>query len=103
MSELIDDKIKARLEKALNSNDGEAQLTNLVEELKAEGWNQLQVYDVFETYMFWLENAGQQAESDVVMEVVACIYYGRCGHSRQLFGRSLSNEEIKKYRESKNQ
>ena len=102
MSEIIDDEIKQRLDKALNSNDGEAQLINLVKELKAEDWNQLQVYDVFETYMFSLSNAGLEAESDVVTEVVAYIY-GWCGESAKLFGRTLSNEEIRKYRESKNQ
>ncbi len=102
MSEVIDEKIKRRLDDALGSSESEEQLINLVEELKMEGWNQLQVYDVFETYMFSLGEANRVAEEDVVMEVVSYIY-GWCGESRKLFDHILSNDEIKKYRESKKQ
>ncbi len=101
MSEIIDEKIKDRLGKALNSTDSEAQLINLVEELKTEGWNQLQVYDVFETYMFSLEEQNRVAEADIVTEVVSYIY-GWCPSNLKLFPNNLSNDEIEKYRESKN-
>ena len=102
MSEVIDAKMKMRLDNALGSSESEKSLINLVEELKTEGWNQLQVYDVFETYMFSLEKENRVAEADIVTEVVSYIY-GWCGEHAKLFGRTMSNDEIKKYRESKNQ
>lgn len=100
--EIIDSKTKSRLDKALSLSDAESQLIKLVEELKVEGWNQLQIYDVFETYMFSLEKENRVIEADIVCEVVSYIY-GWCGENAKLFGRTMSNEEIKKYRESKNQ
>lgn len=96
----MNDEIEKRIEVALKTSDPDAELMNLVKELKTKGWSQLETYDVFETYMFSLQAAGQEKDSDIVCEVVSCIY-GWCGESFQLFGRSMSNKEIKKYREGK--
>ena len=93
--------IEKRLEIALYSFEPEKQLIQLVEELKIEGWNQLQIYDVFEKFMFSLEAQGKQAEGDTVTEVFSYIY-GWCPSNLKLFPHNLSNDEIIKYRESKN-
>lgn len=95
----MDTNIKNRLDAALNSSESEVELINLVHQLKAEGWSQLEVYDVFETYMFSFPPE-QEAESDVVCEVVERIY-GWCGESWRLFPKTLDNDEIRKFRESR--
>lgn len=102
MFKVIDNKIKSRLDDALKSSEPEAKLIKLVGKTKKRRWNQLRVYDVFETYMFWLEEQKRQVEADIVTEVVSYIY-GWCTENLKLFPHTLSNDEIKNYRESKKQ
>ena len=94
----MNEEIEKRIEDALKTSDPETELTNLVKELKTKGWSQFKTYDVFETHMFSLQAIGREKDSDIVGEVVTDIY-GWCGENTKLFGRTMSNEEIRKYRE----
>lgn len=87
---------------ALNLPDSEAQFVNLVKQLKIEGWNQLEVYELFTNYRNLLDSDNREFESDIVGDVLDLIY-GWCGESAKLFGRTMSNDEIFQYRESKKQ
>lgn len=96
----MNSEIRNRLDESLKSSNPNQELLKLVEELKTMGWSQLDIYDVFETYMFSLDNANRRDESDIVYEVVERIY-GWCSPHSRLFPKELSNEEIAKYREAK--
>ena len=92
--------IKNRLDESLKSTNPNQELLKLVEELKTKDWSQLDIYDVFESYMFSLDKADRKVESDIVYEVVEKIY-GWCSPHLRLFPKELSNEEIAMYREAK--
>lgn len=93
-------KTKERLDKASSAPDAEKQLIHLVEELKGEGWSQLEVYDAFETYMLFLRNARRETEEDIVLEVLDFIWDG-CSLSARLFPQPLTNEKVRQYKASK--
>lgn len=91
--------IKSRLDSAMASDEPEHQLIEVVEQLKQKGWNQLEIYDVFETYMLFLRESAHETEEDIVTEVLSFIW-GWCSYSARLFPHTLSNEKVSQHKQS---
>jgi hypothetical protein len=96
----MNSEINNRLDESLKSANPNQELLKLVEEFRNQGWSQLDIYDVFESYIFSLDDLGREAESEIITEVIERIY-GWCSPHLKLFPKTLSNEEIARYREAK--
>jgi len=89
-------KLQAQFEAFLSSGN----LVGLVEQMKAEGFNQLEIYDSFEEFRAILRKTHREQDENVVMDIMDRLV-GWCSPNAKLFTQSLSNEEIDAYRKRK--
>lgn len=89
----MDTKLLTRFESALADN----QLDSLVEEMKAEGYTQVEVYDKFAQFCHLLTSAGRAEDEDRILELMDRIW-GWTTTDQQLFPDFLTDEKIRDHR-----
>jgi hypothetical protein len=85
--------VRERLEAALSDNE----LRGLVAEWRREGRSQVEVYDVFESFMLALRSEGREADEDSVADALDYIG-GWCLREAMWFERALSPDELEEHR-----
>lgn len=89
----MDAKLLTRFEIALSDN----QLDTLVEEMKAEGYSQVEVFDKFDQFRNLLTLTGREQDEDKVLDTMDRIW-GWGATDQRLFSDFLIDEKIQAYR-----
>jgi hypothetical protein len=82
-----------RFERALASDN----LKQLAERMTAEGLSQPAVYQLFESFLEFLEQQKRESDEEVLHDCLDCIV-GYCSPGSKWFSHYLTNEEIDAYR-----
>lgn len=88
-----------RFADALASEDAAQKLIDLVEAMKLEGLDQLEIYAFFTVRYVMAQDEDNRREDDLLTEVLDLIW-GWCRVEIRLFTRSLKNGEVWEYRKS---
>jgi hypothetical protein len=99
-SDVILTEVRERMETALRGNmDG---LHDLVAEWRREGKSQLEVYEVFVSFMLALRSEEREVDEDLVTDVLEFIY-GWCSPGARWFEHSLTEDDLQQYRQTREQ
>ena len=90
------------LKAALQSDDAAGKLAELGEAMKHAGLSQLEIYRRFHDRFLLTHDDPNQKNYDALADTMDLIW-GYCEPQSRLFSRSLSDEEIEKYRQSRNE
>ena len=91
---------KQRFEDALASDDAAQKLIELVEAMKTEGLDQLEIYLRFKARYILARDEDNRRENDLLTNVLDLIW-DWCRVEIRLFPRSLKNGEVWEYRKSR--
>ncbi len=74
-------------------------LTDLVQEMSADGLSQVEIYHHFDQFRAFLRSTARETDEDEVTNVMDFIV-GWCSLHMKLFSHFLTNEEIQAYKNS---
>ena len=77
-------------------------LRDLVAEWRREGKSQVEVYDVFESFMLALRSEGREVDEHLVGDALDYIG-GWCPREAMWFERALAPDELEEYRRTREQ
>ena len=90
--ELIDEVLLKKFHEAIERKEEGIDLVAIVNELKSEGKNQRQVYDIFGEYLEYIAEHGTEEQDDYVRDVMDRIY-GWCDPDYKLFDSILGDAD----------